>query len=180
MTYGYVKKLHPYCAMLLHFVQFLNINGIQGCVLLQRSGGWFNKKISSYQYRKSHCVDKTILRPSYLRNGISYTGKTTSLYWIRVLTLLRAFQPMAAQLSKKAVLPLAKILATASCRSSKTGPRYRSLKPFIRKTRTDLHIQYQSCRCPGDIRRHGIGSEQNIPLPLVYFCSGAALWCQGS
>ena len=34
-----------------------------------------------HQYRKSHCGDKTILRPSYLHNGISYTGKT-SLYWI--------------------------------------------------------------------------------------------------
>ena len=36
-----------------------------------------------YQYRKSHCGDKTILRPSYLHNRISYTGKITSLYWIR-------------------------------------------------------------------------------------------------
>ena len=47
-----------------------------------RTGPWFNIKISSYQYRKPHCGDKTILRPSYLHNGISYTGKTTSLYWI--------------------------------------------------------------------------------------------------
>ena len=39
--------------------------------------------MTSYRYRKSHCGDKTILRPSYLHNGISYTGKTTSLYWIR-------------------------------------------------------------------------------------------------
>ena len=39
--------------------------------------------MSSYQYRKSHYGDKTILRPSYLHNGISYTGKTISLYWIR-------------------------------------------------------------------------------------------------
>ena len=46
-------------------------------------GPWFNIKMSSYQYRKSHCGDKTILRPSYLHNGISYTGKMTSLYWIR-------------------------------------------------------------------------------------------------
>ena len=45
-------------------------------------GPWFNIKMSSYRYRKSHCGDKTILRPSYLHNGISYTGKTTSLYWI--------------------------------------------------------------------------------------------------
>ena len=45
--------------------------------------GWFNIKMSSHQYRKSHCGDKTILRPSYLHNGISYSGKMTSLYWIR-------------------------------------------------------------------------------------------------
>ena len=49
----------------------------------QRAGPWFNIKMSSYQYRKSHCGDKTILRPSYLHNGISYTGKIISLYWIR-------------------------------------------------------------------------------------------------
>ena len=49
------------------------------------SGGWFNKKMSSYQYRISHCGDKMILRPSYLHNRISYTGKITSLYWIRAL-----------------------------------------------------------------------------------------------
>ena len=48
-------------------------------------GGWINIKMSSYQYRKCHCGDKTILRPSYLHNGISYTGKMTSLYWIRAL-----------------------------------------------------------------------------------------------
>ena len=47
------------------------------------AGPWFNIKMSSCQYRKSHCGDKTILRPSYLHNGISYTGKMTSLYWIR-------------------------------------------------------------------------------------------------
>ena len=54
-------------------------------VVRQGPGGWFNIKMSSYQYRKSHCGDKTILRPSYLHNGISYTGKMTSLYWIRAL-----------------------------------------------------------------------------------------------
>ena len=47
------------------------------------SGPQFNIKMTSYQYRKSHCGDKTILRPSYLHNGISYTGKMSSLYWIR-------------------------------------------------------------------------------------------------
>ena len=45
----------------------------------------FNIKMISYQYRKSHCGDKMILWPSYLHNGISYTGKMTSLYWIRAL-----------------------------------------------------------------------------------------------
>ena len=50
-------------------------------------------KMTSYQYRKSHCGDKTILRPSYLHNGISYTGKMTSLYWIRALDLMLAYVP---------------------------------------------------------------------------------------
>ena len=49
------------------------------------SGPWFNMEMLSYQYRKSHWGDKTILQPSYLHNGISYTGKMTSLYWIRAL-----------------------------------------------------------------------------------------------
>ena len=48
-------------------------------------GPWFNIKLSSYQYRKSHCGDKTVVRSSYLHNGISYTGKMSSLYWIRAL-----------------------------------------------------------------------------------------------
>ena len=52
-------------------------------VTFQDPGGCFHVKMSSYQYRNSHCGDKTILRPSYLHNGISFTGKTASLHWIR-------------------------------------------------------------------------------------------------
>ena len=50
-----------------------------------RPGPWFNIKMSSYQYRKSHCGDKTVVRSSYLHNGITYTGKMSSLYWIAAL-----------------------------------------------------------------------------------------------
>ena len=39
---------------------------------------WY--EIPSYQYRKSHYGDKMFLQPSYLHGGISYTGKTISLY----------------------------------------------------------------------------------------------------
>ena len=49
---------------------------------LFRTGPSFNIKVSSNQYRKSHCGNKTVVRSSYLHNGISYTGKMTSLYWI--------------------------------------------------------------------------------------------------
>ena len=58
-----------------------------GCYWYRSPGGQFSKKISSYHYMKSHCGDKTILRPSYLHNRISYTGKMTSLYWIRALIM---------------------------------------------------------------------------------------------
>ena len=51
------------------------------------TGPWFNIKMSSYQYRKSHCGDKTVVRSSYLHNGISYTGKMTSLYWFSPLVI---------------------------------------------------------------------------------------------
>ena len=44
-------------------------------------GGWFNKNMSSYQHRKFHCGDKTVVRSSYLHNGISYTGKMVSFLW---------------------------------------------------------------------------------------------------
>ena len=52
---------------------------------LWEPGPWFNIKLQSYQYRKSHCGDKTVIRSSYLYNGISHTGKMTSLYWMRTL-----------------------------------------------------------------------------------------------
>ena len=45
--------------------------------------------MSSYQYRKSHCGDKTVVRSSYLHYGISYTGKMTSLYWFSPQILTR-------------------------------------------------------------------------------------------
>ena len=45
------------------------------------AGPWFNIKMS-YQYRKSHCGDKAIIRSSYLHNWNSYAGETESLYWI--------------------------------------------------------------------------------------------------
>ena len=48
-----------------------------------QTGPRFNIKMHSYQYRKSHSGDKTVVRSSYLHNGISYIGKMSSLYWIR-------------------------------------------------------------------------------------------------
>ena len=57
------------------------------CKIGMWPGPWFSIKMSSYQYRKSHCGDKTILRLSYLHNGISFTGKTTSLHWIGALII---------------------------------------------------------------------------------------------
>ena len=63
-----------------------------GCLARTRhlyvvTGPWFNIKMWSYQYRKSHCGDKTVVRSSYLHNGISYTGKMSSLYWTNPLVL---------------------------------------------------------------------------------------------
>ena len=58
-----------------------------------KPGPWFNIKMSSYQYRKSHCGDKTVVRSSYLHSGISYTGKMSSLYWISAQEYFAQFYP---------------------------------------------------------------------------------------
>ena len=54
----------------------------------KHSGPRFNIKMSSYQYRKSHCGDETVVRSSYLHSGVSYTGKMSYLYWIGALMTL--------------------------------------------------------------------------------------------
>ena len=41
-----------------------------------------NIKMPSYQYSKSHCRDKTVIRLSYIHNEVSNTGKKIFLYWI--------------------------------------------------------------------------------------------------
>ena len=71
-----------FCMVGSHCLPFGTVDGIAG-MRGQTPGPWFNIKMTSYKHRKSHCGHKTILRPSYLHNGISYTGKMTSLYWIR-------------------------------------------------------------------------------------------------
>ena len=85
-------------------------------------GGWFNIKKSSYQYRKSHCGDKTVVRSSYLHNGISYTGKMTSLYWIRawvglimVFTLLLIASPVYIYEIHTWPLPWLQMAFTPNC-----------------------------------------------------------------
>ena len=81
---SWMTCIHEYVYTYVFSFLFICTFSSQYCYFV-RPGPWFNIKMTSYQYRKSHCGDKTILRPSYLHNGISYTGKTTSLYWIRAL-----------------------------------------------------------------------------------------------
>ena len=60
----------------------------------QGIGARFNIKMSSYQRRKSHCGDKTVVRSSYLHNGTSYTGKMVSLYWISPLVSIMWYRKL--------------------------------------------------------------------------------------
>ena len=88
-----------YCIASYNEECMFNRNWLHACPVnkLYYTGGmgtipepWFNIKMSSYRYRKSHCGDKTVVRSSYLHNGISYTGKMTSFYWIRAQVLTSA------------------------------------------------------------------------------------------
>ena len=86
---------------------------------------------------------------SQYKGSIYYNTDYRALSYYSDLTLSQELQPMAAQLSKKAALPLAKILATASCRSSKTGPRVATTKVKIPvpSLSTKVHIQAHSHFC---------------------------------
>ena len=50
------------------------------CVCMYTPGAPFNIKMTSYWYRKCYCGDQTIIRSSYLHNGISFTGKASHHY----------------------------------------------------------------------------------------------------
>ena len=45
-------------------------------------GPWISIKMSSYPYRECHSKDHLVVTSSYIQNGISYTYKVVSLYWI--------------------------------------------------------------------------------------------------
>ena len=49
--------------------------------------GRIQYKDAFYHYSKYPCGDKMVVRSSYLNDGISYTGKMTSLYWIKALAV---------------------------------------------------------------------------------------------
>ena len=86
-----------------HVIMILNhrITHIDFISFMGKSPGpWFNIKMSSYQHRKSHCGDKTVVRSSYLHNGISYTGKVSSSYWIGAQNWLVTFQQCRNTYSK--------------------------------------------------------------------------------
>ena len=80
------------CEVLQSKDSFVSLCATVPCTAWFRSGPRFNIKMTPYQYRKSHCGDKTISRPSYLHNGISCTGKRTSLYWIGALLLNEKYE----------------------------------------------------------------------------------------
>ena len=113
-------------------------------------GGWFNIKMLSYQYRKSHCGDKTILRPSYLHNGVSYTGKTTSLYWIRALYLLKhGIQTLEQRLPPEP--PLSPPAGHGGCADVPASPGGRQVRRSVQG------LQCESERTWGERRRRRWG-----------------------
>ena len=86
--FSYITIIGWGISMYIWHLTHIEIPIIKKKMDLQPRGPWFNIKMSFYQYRKYHCGDKTILRSSYLHNGISYTDKT-SLYWIGTLIFIK-------------------------------------------------------------------------------------------
>ena len=80
---GWFSSVYIDCiGAVLFLILISNIRSLLWIFTRIEPGPWFNIKMSSYQFKNSHCGDKTILYLSYLRYGISYTGKTPSFYGI--------------------------------------------------------------------------------------------------
>ena len=75
------------CCMIYMYIDLTHWSLMMSYAIMD-PGPWFNIKTSSHQYRNSHCGDKTVIRSSYLHNGISYTDKMASLYWIAPLVMV--------------------------------------------------------------------------------------------
>ena len=63
------------------------------------NGPWCNIKMSSYQHRKPHCGDTTILRPPHLHIVIFYTGKMIFVYSIGALLSKEYFCKISQKLT---------------------------------------------------------------------------------
>ena len=55
--------------------QSFRITSCRSNTIAKELRGWLDIKMPPYQYMESDYGDKTILRPSYIHNGISHTGK---------------------------------------------------------------------------------------------------------
>ena len=111
------------------------------------AGGWLTRyrprevRNSIYRYRKIHIDYRSKFLYRFISSISIIYGNTSAKqvnpsWWIgksqpqalsynSELTLSQSFQPMAAQLSKKAALPLAKILVTGSCQNSTSNGSWR-------------------------------------------------------
>ena len=102
---SWVAKVDKIILLKHHTYPVYSISCLLTTCPYKEPGPRFNIKMISYQWRKSHCGDKTILRPSYLHNGISYTGKMTSLYWIRAQDVNRHSDMMVQENSASTINP---------------------------------------------------------------------------
>ena len=137
-------RYHDYVLTRTHFVH--------QWPFVWESGPWFNIKMTSYQYRKSHCVDKTVVRSSYLHNGISYTGKMSSLYWIGALSFTSGFPAQKASNAELWCFLFVSLNNLSFFTLLMLETEYPS-----------FGAQYHACWCPGSlshqgISRHGIDS----------------------
>ena len=85
------RRCSNYIWMMNNYVAYSGVAYFRGlmvplyqlvCIIRMGEHPWFNINISSYQQRKSHCGDKTVITLSYLHTGISFIGKMVSLYGI--------------------------------------------------------------------------------------------------
>ena len=133
------------------------------CVSTSSPGPWFNKKMSSYQYRKSHCGDNTVVRLSYLHNGFpipvrrlyapAHQAKAldshqsqTKIFW-SLHRQMTSLQPRASKQSKRTLRHL--LLRGSQHRTARMlCPQVRIHRDYSRHPHHNHHLASRAPPCP--------------------------------
>ena len=126
---------------------FANVS--TGCIHILQGLDLIQYKMSSCQYWKSHCGDKTVERSFYLHNGIPYTAKMASLHWTSHMIVWYMVAPMRLkQFWRIRVNVSHEAMSTGDITVTKQTEQTRMCTSWIYCALKEIFVSHMSCNLP--------------------------------